>query len=278
MTRPLLISFSGGRTSAYMTHLLLETLPAGREAVVVFANTGQEHEATLRFVDACDRHFGFNVVWVEAEVHPKRGAGTKFRAVDFNTASRDGRPFEAVIQKYGIPNNNYPHCTRELKERPIHAFVRSLGWKSGAYDTAIGIRVDEIDRMSDRAHEMGWVYPLVRWGVRKEDVLAWWKAQPFDLELPEHLGNCTWCWKKSLRKHLTLMQEHPEVFDFPRRMERLYPDAGPGDIDRPRRFFRKNLTTDDLFLASQEPFHAFNDPNFDLPTGCGGHESCEAFQ
>jgi len=67
----LLISFSGGETSAYMTHWALknwrERYP---EILVVFSNTGQENEETLVFVRDCDNYFGFETVWVEA-MHPQ---------------------------------------------------------------------------------------------------------------------------------------------------------------------------------------------------------------
>lgn len=49
--RNLVISFSGGETSAYMTHLLLSKYRVWyREVVVVFANTGQEMEAEYGLV------------------------------------------------------------------------------------------------------------------------------------------------------------------------------------------------------------------------------------
>ena len=54
------ISFSGGKTSAYMTKMLLDHFrkhEPWREIVVTFANTGQEHEETLKFVDRCDKVF-----------------------------------------------------------------------------------------------------------------------------------------------------------------------------------------------------------------------------
>lgn len=280
----LAISFSGGRTSAYMTKRLLDLAAErndGTEIVVLFANTGQEHDETLKFVDRCDKLFGFNVVWLEAVVDPEHGKGTGFKVVTYETAAREGEPFEAGIQKYGIPNKNFPWCTRELKLNPIRAYLRSIGWEAGTYDTAIGIRADEADRISASARENRIIYPLVKWGVHKEDVLAWWAAQPFDLDLPEHLGNCKTCWKKSDRKLLTIAKDDPAAFAFFKRMEETYPDAGPGDFDRPRRFFRQSRSADEMLALSRQPFARFHPDNevqlslLDLGGGCG--ESCEVW-
>ena len=57
-------SFSGGRTSAYMTYWMLNEWKDRDkyEMIVVFANTGKEREETLDFVEKCDKAFGFNVV------------------------------------------------------------------------------------------------------------------------------------------------------------------------------------------------------------------------
>ena len=52
---PTVISFSGGRTSAYMLWRVLQSnngLPD--DAIVCFANTGKEHDATLQFVKDCE--------------------------------------------------------------------------------------------------------------------------------------------------------------------------------------------------------------------------------
>ena len=144
----LLISFSGGETSALMAKLIRARWHNRyAEIITVFSNTGQENEETLQFVDRCDREFGLNVVWIEAVTNPERGQGVKARVVDLATADRSGAAFEAMIAKHGIPGPGFIHCTRELKERPITAYARSIGWGAGTYDTAIGIRIDEIDRM-----------------------------------------------------------------------------------------------------------------------------------
>ena len=51
-----MISFSGGRTSAYMTERLLRELPPD-QVIVCFANTGKEEPETLEFVRRCDEHW-----------------------------------------------------------------------------------------------------------------------------------------------------------------------------------------------------------------------------
>ena len=63
---PTCISFSGGRTSAFMLHRVLEAnsgLP--EEAIVCFANTGKEDEATLEFVRDCSVNWQVPIVWLE---------------------------------------------------------------------------------------------------------------------------------------------------------------------------------------------------------------------
>ncbi|WP_019997301.1 adenine nucleotide alpha hydrolase family protein [Aureimonas ureilytica] len=270
--RRLLISFSGGETSAMMTKLIHERWAERYDRIVtVFANTGQENEETLRFVQQCDDAFGWGVVWLEALVDPEAGKGTKHRIVSFATADRAGGVFEDMIAKFGIPGPGFFHCTRELKERPITSYVRSIGWEAGSYDTAIGIRADEIDRVNRDHRAKRFVYPMADWRLRKIDVNEFWASQPplsrlelnpspFRLNLKGYQGNCWWCWKKSLRKHLTIMQETPEAFDFPERMEAKYSMAGSNPRNEPKRFFRERRTVADLrHLAATTQFEPASD-------------------
>ncbi|MDR1934710.1 MAG: Nin-like protein, partial [Candidatus Accumulibacter sp.] len=63
---PSAISFSGGRSSAYLLWRVLRAnggLPS--DAVVCFANTGKEAEATLRFVRDCAEHWRVPIHWLE---------------------------------------------------------------------------------------------------------------------------------------------------------------------------------------------------------------------
>lgn len=277
----LLVSFSGGRTSGYMTKRLLDDYSATHDIRVVFANTGFEHEKTLEFVNNCDLFFGFNTVWVEAIVHHGLRKGNTHRVVTFDTASRNGEPFEEVVKKYGVTNMQFPHCTRDLKLAPIWSYLRSVGWATGSYATAIGIRTDEQRRVrDDKVREI--VYPLVdTFPTDKQDVLDWWDDQIFDLELLEHQGNCKTCWKKSFSKLARLHDENPNQFDFFERLEKQYGTCGPEFSKRPgapaRVFFRKRMSIPAFRqLASELSASKLPMPNVYQDAGCS--ESCELFE
>lgn len=213
MISTIAISFSGGRTSAYMSNLLLTNKRyEAFKKVFVFANTGKEREETLDFVHKCDQHFRMNLTWVEANINPEKGIGTTYRIVDYDTAGRNGEPFSAMNEKYGIPNKDFPHCTRELKQRPIAKFLDDTIGK-GKYYTAIGLRIDEkirLNRLS--AEKNNYIYPLIDdFPTFEAQVRNFWDSMPFDLELKDYEGNCDLCWKKSRRKRLTLIAENPGI-------------------------------------------------------------------
>jgi hypothetical protein len=247
----LLVSFSGGETSAFMAQWLNNHYEEyGYENIVfVFANTGLENEQTLEFVERCDKHFKLNVQWIEADVKQGVRKGTGFYRNDFDNASRKGEPFEAIIKKYGIPNQAFPHCTRELKQAPIKAFGKE--WFNGEkYHTAIGIRQDEADRMNAKAKEMGFIYPLISSKmipVTKPMINFYWRSMPFRLELKGYQGNCATCWKKADKKLYQIAQENPKAFEFMAEMERKYPRVGneftKDETAIDRVFFRKNRST-----------------------------------
>jgi len=238
-----------------MTHWLLKTLPAEAETEVVFANTGEEHEETLEFVQKCDERLGFDVTWVEANVHHGQRKSCTHTVVDYATASRNGEPFEEVIQKYGIPNNSFPHCTRELKTNPIHSYItRECEWDD--YWTAIGIRTDEIDRMSADWRDRRLVYPLCQHNpTAKTEINAFWAEMPFRLDLKGYQGNCKACWKKSFRKLLTIADEDPSAFENVQRWEQKYENHTPSTRKKnspPYRFFRGGVTVEEILERAEE--------------------------
>jgi len=269
------VSVSGGRTSAYMMKLIMDNWSDEYEFIPIFANTGLEHPKTLEFIHNCDTHFGFNTTWVEGVVHYDQRKASTHKVVTFETASRNGEPFEAYIKKYGIPNTAFPQCTRELKLYPMQSYLKSLGINHRSIPTAIGIRADESRRVSKTAGVDNIIYPLIdNWPVDKQDVLDWWEDQPFDLGIDEFEGNCLGCYKKSIKKHFMQIERDPSVYDFHRRMESLYRTTGPQDGERV--FFRGNMDTNMLFQAYQE-----NGGNFrrmsDAEASGGCSESCEVY-
>lgn len=293
MKKKLCISFSMGETSGFMTQWCLDNLKDEYEMVVVCANTGEEDEESLKFGDQCDKYFGWNMVWVEAVVDPEFGKGTEHRIVTFETASRKGEPFEDMIAKFGIPNSKFKHCNRELKLRPITSYLRDgLGWSE--YYTAVGIRADETSRITwDKAAENRIIYPLVtNIRITKPHINSYWSKMPFRLNIKSYEGNCKTCWKKSKRKLMTIAQEHPERFEFFRKMEQVYGDFIPPSRDQdqelPIRFFRGNESVEDIFEESKFPFPIAIDEKLNtavqtsiwdeyLDSNFGCTESCEAF-
>lgn len=268
-----------------MTKKCLDHLSDDFDIVVGFANTGQEDERTLKFVRQCDDVFGFKTVWLEAVVNQSKGDGTTHRIVTHDTASRNGEPFESVIQKYGIPNQSAPHCTRELKLNVMNSYLRSIGWTD--YYTAIGIRPDESRRVNANATQQKVIYPLIDFfWMDKQDVNDWWEDQPFDLELREHEGNCKTCWKKSDAKLFRLWREQPESFQFNDRMERMYPRVGHEFTKDPeaqsRVFFRRRRSTQDLIAEAQgtpviPPSVLDRLDALDADKDAGCTESCEVY-
>ena len=205
---PTCISFSGGRTSAYMLWRVLQSnngLPP--EAVVCFANTGKELEETLRFVQECSDRWSVPITWVEF-----RDSGEKqFEIVNFDTASRNGEPFEYLIRmRRLLPNPVARFCTTELKVRTVHRHLKSVGWTE--WDSMLGIRADEQRRLAkignrDYGKHEGKIAPLGTAGITKEGVGAFWRSQSFDLGLPNNNGvtmhgNCDQIGRASCRERV----------------------------------------------------------------------------
>lgn len=269
----LFVSFSAGQSSAFMAQKLSREYRHLYEMVFGFANTGQENEKSLVFADRCDREFGLNLVWMEAVTHYDQKMGCTHKIVDFASASRKEEPFREMIKKYGIPNKAYPHCTRELKENPLRSYLASIGWETGNYIKAIGMRVDEPKRRRADANKVGIVYPLMDWfPMTKPEINAHWDSMPFCLGLEEHEGNCKTCWKKSFNKLVRIARETPAAFEFNAEMEAQYGLAGYNEDGTKRVFFRGNMSTLTLLSLAAEGISS-EDHHSDMRCS----ESCEPF-
>ena len=220
------ISFSGGRTSAYMLHRILEAngdLP--ERCQVMFANTGREMPQTLDFVNECSVRWNVPIVWLE---YDRQHGKPTFNVVSHKAASRDGKPFEVLISETrngrALPNQQWRFCTEELKAKTLSRYLtRQLHWS--VWSSAIGIRADEAHRTKTkrRGRQIHW-YPLANAGVTKRDIYKFWKSQPFDLQLENvngstPLGNCDMCFLKSEKILANIAKTMPDKADWWIRME-----------------------------------------------------------
>ena len=103
---PTCICFSGGRTSAFMLHKVLEAHDGNLPdfAKVTFANTGKEMPQTLDFVNDVAQKWEVDIVWLErfareAREDEKNKYVYETKVVDYKSASRNGEPFAALIQE-----------------------------------------------------------------------------------------------------------------------------------------------------------------------------------
>ena len=204
------VSFSGGRSSAMMAKIMLENPDVfpREELLFTFANTGKEMPQTLDFVNECDKRWQLGMVWVE--YCPVQ----KFKVVTYETASRNGEPFEALTEKRSyLPNRVTRFCSTELKVRPMAKYIRSLG--IDYWDAAIGIRYDEPNRYhkmknAKRKDRWEYIFPLWDFRITKKEVAAFWQNQGFDLMIPSEHGNCDFCFMKALRKKVAQARLMPE--------------------------------------------------------------------
>jgi 3'-phosphoadenosine 5'-phosphosulfate sulfotransferase (PAPS reductase)/FAD synthetase len=216
---PTCLSFSTGRSSAYMLKRVIDANPRealARWLMVCFGNTGKEEEASLRFWRDCAKHWRIPIVGLEYVLGPN---GPTYKVVEFKDANRTGKPFEAVIAQRGgvLPNRVSRFCSSELKTRTIHRYLRDLGWTE--WDSLVGIRADEPRRVAKfranpspetKAEEVH--LPLAIAGVTAGHVGEFWRTQPFDLGLPNMNGktmhgNCTRCFLKPAAAILSLETE-----------------------------------------------------------------------
>ena len=212
-----LISFSGGRTSGYMLHKILEAngeLP--ERCKVVFANTGREMPETLDFVQRCSDEWNVHVDWLE---YKRKDGKVSYEKVSHNMASRNGEPFrELCVSRSYLPNAVTRFCTEELKVKTIKRFLSRNGWKR--WFNTVGIRVDEAHRLrlSKDSRWVNW-YPLADAKVTHNDVVSFWKENKFDLAVKKGFGNCDGCFLKSEATIAAGWRDYPERMKWWKDME-----------------------------------------------------------
>lgn len=198
------VSFSGGRTSAYLAHIMRQRGPDTR---FVFMDTGAEHPATYQFIRDAVKHWGIELVCLRVVVNTELGKGNGYRVVPLDEIGPDLTPWIEMLRKYGTPYVGGEFCTDRMKLGPFKKYCdEHIGGK--AYHTWIGIRADEPKRLIQKPRTS---YLADIDGIDKQGVIDWWANQPFDLQIPEHLGNCVFCIKKSIQKIALAVKDEPDL-------------------------------------------------------------------
>jgi len=204
---PEVVSFSGGRTSAHLVYLKNQERLKGADIHFLFMDTGAEHPATYQFIRDVVSHWDIPLICLRVVVNPVLGKGNSYRVVPLDEIGPDLQPMRDICKKYGTPYVHGAFCTRTMKMEVFERYCRDVFGK-GNYHTWIGIRSDEPKRLKQRD---GVSYLAEISDFEKQDVISWWKKQPFDLGIPEHLGNCVFCIKKGINKLALAARDEPEM-------------------------------------------------------------------
>lgn len=203
---------SGGRTSAFMAYAI--------DAWLSFQNVGCENAKTYDFIDRLEQDLQQAIYRLEFRAPPRGEPPIKasFEVVEHSKLWRKGirnGPYADMLdclksfrEKHkGLgpvsPWARSRICTAYLKIRTQRKWCASLGWGHPRdYTEYVGLRADEPDRVSRMIGRNDLLHtderaPLFNAGVTKDRVMKFWASKSFDLGLPEHLGNCEYCFLKN---------------------------------------------------------------------------------
>lgn len=191
------VSFSGGRTSAYLVFLMEQKrINDGWDVDYVFMDTGAEHEETYKFVKDIVDHWGIDLKIIRAIPNKEYRKTFQYKVVTTEDIGWDLSLFKGYMEKYGMPMAYGSACTLHLKLNPFRNFCKDM--YGSDYQTWIGIRADEPKRLTEKK---GIRYLAEISNFSSSDVVSWWSKQAFNLGFDDkqskYLGNCVFCVKKS---------------------------------------------------------------------------------
>jgi len=172
-------------------------------------DTGAEHPATYDFVRQCNDYFDLNLVCLRTVVNMEYGIGCGYRVIGIDEIGHDLQPWRDMSLKYGLPYQGGAFCTRDMKTTPFEKYAKDVFGKKN-YTVWLGMRIDEPGRLN---RETGHSYLADISDFEKQDILDWWAKMPFDLQIPEHLGNCVFCIKKGVNKIALAAKDEPQLAD-----------------------------------------------------------------
>ena len=280
-------SVSAGYSSVMMAVKIKEWYP-DHKIIFAMANTSKERLESLAFMNKCDNLYNLKMKWIEAEFHDK-GVGVTAKVVSYNNLKTKGEIFEAGIKKLGIPSNVNKWCNRDMKLTPLKKYADSV-FGLNNYSIAVGLRIDEVDRVRKDYKENNVFYPLMDYKISKKERNKFWENQPIKIDIPAYKGNCDLCFEKSNRKLMTIIKEEPDTAIWWDTMIKKYShipkENSPSYNDLLKEnngmtFYRGYNTIQDLVKMAEQPFskatdeYIYQNDLFDLEGDCGS--GCSVF-
>lgn len=281
------VSISAGYSSLMMAYYMNEWYP-NHNIIYVMANTSKERLESLHFMNEIDKLFNLNMVWLEAEFHEK-GVGVTYDIVRYEDLKTKGEIFEQGIRKLGIPNNENKWCNRDMKLGILKKYADNI-FGSDNYSVAVGLRIDEMDRVRKDYKTNNVFYPLMDHKIDSRLRNKFWESQPIKITIPAYKGNCDLCFAKSKRKLTTIISEEPEKAIWWDDMIKEYgtikidgKDSYNDLMDKKgyQTFYRNYNTIEDLIRLSKLPFtkatdeYIYESDLWDLEDDCGS--GCQVF-
>ena len=280
-------SVSAGYSSVMMAVKIKEWYP-DHKIIFAMANTSKERLESLAFMNKCDNLYNLKMKWIEAEFHDK-GVGVTAKVVSYNNLKTKGEIFEAGIKKLGIPSNVNKWCNRDMKLTPLKKYADNV-FGLNNYSIAVGLRIDEVDRVRKDYKENNVFYPLMDYKISKKERNKFWENQPIKIDIPAYKGNCDLCFEKSNRKLMTIIKEEPDTAIWWDTMIKKYShipkENSPSYNDLLKEnngmtFYRGYNTIQDLVKMAEQPFskatdeYIYQNDLFDLEGDCGS--GCSVF-
>lgn len=142
------VSFSGGRTSAYLVHLLEKRRTKAHSALLhhIFMDTGAEHPKTYEFIRNVINLWNIPVTLLRVVINPIHRKASTYAEMTQGQLKPDLGPYRDMLKKYGTPYIGGARCTDRMKSVPYTKYCQENFGKKG-FNTWLGIRFDEPARL-----------------------------------------------------------------------------------------------------------------------------------
>jgi len=166
---------------------------------------------------------------------------------------------------------------------PLKKYADSIFGQSN-YSIAVGIREDEMDRVSEKYEENNIFYPLVENHIDSDFRNKFWKNQNIQISIPAFKGNCDLCFEKSNRKLMTILKDEQYLGNWWQNMINKYGNiplegkASYNDLMKANNrmtFFREFNDINKLSNMAKRPFikatdeYVYENNLFDFEGSCG---------